>query len=43
MVPQMQGKDFPTLPLMWILLALGASVLIMFAWGTRMFQRRVVT
>jgi ABC-2 type transport system permease protein len=43
MVPQMGGRDFPTLPIEVILPALGASVLIMFAMGTRTFKKRVVS
>lgn len=43
MVPQFNGRDFPTLPLAWILLALGISVIVMFMLGTRTFHKRVVT
>ncbi|HEY3940776.1 MAG TPA: ABC transporter permease [Bryobacteraceae bacterium] len=43
MVPPLNGQDFPTLNLYWILGALGVSVIIMFAIGTRTFYRRVVT
>jgi ABC-2 type transport system permease protein len=43
MVPPINGADFPTLPLFWILLALGVSVLVMFIAGTRTFRKRVIT
>ncbi len=43
MVPPMNGHEFPTLGLPWILAALGASVIIMFLLGTRTFSKRVVT
>lgn len=43
MVPPIGGRNFPTLNLYWILLALGLSVLLMFLAGTRTFYRRVVT
>ncbi len=43
MVPPVAGKDFPTLPLFWILLALLTSVAVVFLLGTRTFRRRVVT
>jgi ABC-2 type transport system permease protein len=43
MVPRIAGRDFPTLPLFWILLALLASVVVMLFLGTRTFRRRVVT
>ena len=42
MVPPMNGREFPTLGLHWILAALGASVVIMFVLGTRTFSKRVV-
>ena len=43
MVPPFGGREFPTLPLFWILVALGLSVVVMFVLGTRTFKRRVVT
>jgi ABC-2 type transport system permease protein len=43
MVPQMNGRDFPTLNVYWILPALGISVLLMFLMGARSFHKRVVT
>jgi ABC-2 type transport system permease protein len=43
MVPPIAGKDFPTLPLFWILPALLISVIVVFLLGTRSFGRRVVT
>jgi ABC-2 type transport system permease protein len=43
MVPPIGGRPFPTLPLFWILLALGVSVIVMFLAGNRTFYRRVVT
>jgi ABC-2 type transport system permease protein len=43
MVPQIGGREFPTLPLVWILIALCTSVVIMFVLGTRTFKKRVVT
>lgn len=43
MVPPINGHNFPTLGLGWILLALGASVVAMFVAGTRTFYKRVVT
>ncbi len=43
MVPPVAGKDFPTLPLFWILFALIASVVIVFLLGSRTFRGRVVT
>lgn len=43
MVPPVAGRNFPTLGLPWILLALGLSVLLVFVMGTRTFNRRVVT
>jgi ABC-2 type transport system permease protein len=43
MVPQMDGRDFPTLNVYWILPALAISVLAMFLIGTRTFRKRVVT
>lgn len=43
MVPPIGGRPFPTLPLRWILLALGVSVIAMFLAGNRTFYRRVVT
>ncbi len=43
MVPPINGHDFPTLGLAWILFALGVSVLAMFFLGTRTFRRRVIT
>jgi ABC-2 type transport system permease protein len=42
MVPPINGRDFPTLPLPWIMLALGISVILMFMAGTRTFRKRVV-
>jgi ABC-2 type transport system permease protein len=42
MVPRINGMDFPTLPLGWILFALGLSVLVMFLAGARTFRKRVV-
>lgn len=43
MVPPIDGRQFPTLGLHWILLALGVSVLVTFLLGNRTFSRRVVT
>ncbi|HEX4167081.1 MAG TPA: ABC transporter permease [Bryobacteraceae bacterium] len=43
MVPPINGHDFPTLGLRWILCALGISVVAMFYLGTRTFRRRVIT
>jgi ABC-2 type transport system permease protein len=43
MVPPIAGKDFPTLPIVWILPALLTSVVVVFLLGTRTFGRRVVT
>ena len=43
MVPPIAGRDFPTLPLYWILPALLTSVIVVFLLGTRSFGRRVVT
>jgi ABC-2 type transport system permease protein len=43
MVPPMNGFVLTTLGLNWILLALGMSVVVMFALGTRTFYKRVVT
>lgn len=43
MVPAVGGKDFPTLPLFWILLALLTSVALVFLLGSRTFRKRVVT
>ena len=43
MVPPVNGHDFPTLSVFWICFALGTSVIILFAIGTRTFLRRVVT
>ena len=43
MVPQIGGRDFPTLGLQWILPMLGVSVIVMFAIGARTFRKRVVT
>lgn len=43
MVPPINGQNFRTLDLFWILLALGTSVLVMFVMGTRTFHKRVVT
>jgi hypothetical protein len=37
------GHNFPTLGVGWILLALSVSVVLVFAWGTRTFLKRVVT
>ena len=43
MVPPVNGHDFPTLSLHWILPALLISVLLTFLAGARTFHRRVVT
>jgi ABC-2 type transport system permease protein len=43
MVPPIDGQNFPTLPLFWILPALLTSVVVVFAMGTRTFRKRVVT
>ena len=43
MVPPINGHDFPTLSLHWILPALLISVLLTFLAGARTFHRRVVT
>jgi ABC-2 type transport system permease protein len=43
MVPPVNGREFPTLSLHWILLALFASVIVTFVLGTRTFRKRVVT
>jgi len=42
MVPKIGGQEFPTLDIGWILFALGTSVVVMFAAGTRTFRKRVV-
>jgi ABC-2 type transport system permease protein len=43
MVPPVRGHDFPTLPLVWILLALCTSIVVLFLVGRRTFHKRVVT
>ena len=43
MVPSVAGKDFPTLPVFWILTALLTSVVLVFVLGSRTFRKRVVT
>ncbi|MBV8708943.1 MAG: ABC transporter permease [Acidobacteriaceae bacterium] len=43
MVPPINGHDFPTLALHWIIPALLISVLLTFLAGARTFYRRVVT
>jgi ABC-2 type transport system permease protein len=43
MVPATSGRDFPTLPLFWILAALPASVIVVFLLGKRTFGKRVVS
>jgi ABC-2 type transport system permease protein len=43
MVPPINGHNFPTLGIGWILLLLGVSVVTMFVLGTRTFMRRVIT
>ena len=43
MVPPINGHNFPTLGIGWILLLLGVSVVTMFVFGTRTFMRRVIT
>lgn len=43
MVPPINGHNFPTLGIGWILLLLGISVVTMFVVGTRTFMRRVIT
>ena len=43
MVPPIGGHELRTLGLYWILLALGTSIVVLFAIGTRTFLRRVVT
>ena len=43
MVPPQGGRDFPTLPVYWILAALLTSVVALFFAGNRTFRRRVVT
>lgn len=43
MVPQIDGRDFPTLNVYWILPALGISVVVMFLIGKRTFSKRVVS
>ncbi|HEX4750989.1 MAG TPA: ABC transporter permease [Bryobacteraceae bacterium] len=43
MVPPLRGRDFPTLPLPWILLALCTSVIVLFLLGRSTFRKRVVT
>ncbi len=43
MVPPIGGHNFPTLGPLWILIALGASVAVMFYLGAKTFYRRVVT
>ncbi len=43
MVPPISGREFPTLPLPWILGMLITSVVVVFVLGTRTFGRRVVT
>ena len=43
MVPPINGHNFPTLGIGWILPLLGISVVTMFVLGTRTFMRRVIT
>ncbi len=43
MVPPTNGHDFPTLGVLWILLALCTSVVALFLLGRRTFHKRVVT
>lgn len=43
MVPSMPGQDFPTINPLWILLALGTSVVVTFMAGKNSFRKRVVT
>lgn len=43
MVPSFSGRNFPTLPLFWILTALVTSVVLVFVLGSRTFRGRVVT
>lgn len=43
MVPPIAGRELPTLPLGWILFALGTSVVVVFLLGTRTFRKRVVS
>lgn len=43
MVPPAGGREFPTLELHWILLALGISVIAVFLAGRRTFYKRVVS
>ena len=43
MVPPFRGRDFPTLGLPWILLALCTSVVVLFLIGRKTFYKRVVT
>jgi ABC-2 type transport system permease protein len=43
MVPPINGHQFPTLALFWILIALCTSVVVLFAVGSRTFYSRVVT
>jgi ABC-2 type transport system permease protein len=43
MVPPIGGRDFPTLPVYWVLPALLISVVVLFLLGMRTFGRRVVT
>jgi ABC-2 type transport system permease protein len=43
MVPQIGGRDFPTLGIGWIVVMLGVSVVAMFVLGTRTFLKRVIT
>jgi ABC-2 type transport system permease protein len=43
MVPAVDGKNFSTLPVAWVLGALGISVVVLFLWGSTTFRRRVLT
>jgi ABC-2 type transport system permease protein len=43
MVPAVNGRNFPTLELGWVLAALGISVVVLFLLGSKTFRRRVVS
>jgi ABC-2 type transport system permease protein len=43
MVPTLNGRDFPTIALQWVLIALCSSISLMFVMGLKTFRKRVVT
>jgi len=43
MVPPIGGHAMPTLPMPWVLLALAATIVLCFLFGTRTFRSRVVS